>query len=84
MYFQCDDYSDYYGKKITVYEKDSLQLPLNENEFIILKSMKNYKENNEDLDSKQDMCSIFNDALNKAKPIQVFITYKLIIMNRYI
>ncbi|KAL6607703.1 hypothetical protein U3516DRAFT_15133 [Neocallimastix sp. 'constans'] len=70
MYFQCDDYSDYYGKKITVYEKDSLQLPLNENEFIILKSMKNYKENNEDLDSKQDMCSIFNDALNKAKPIQ--------------
>jgi len=68
--YTCGDEVDYENNIITLHEPYKIKFPISHNETIILKSMVDYKnESNKQLNI--NICSILNDAYNKAKPMQV-------------
>jgi len=67
----CDNEVSYTQSTLTFYDEFEIELPINEEKTIILRSML-------DVDTKSikqtaDMrCTIYNEALKIAKPMQVF------------
>lgn len=64
----CDIKADYEEKTIT-FNDDKLEIPINNSENIILKSM---IENN---NINDQICSIYDETLKKGKPMQVITIY---------
>ncbi|ORY22803.1 hypothetical protein LY90DRAFT_515332 [Neocallimastix californiae] len=65
--FTCDSQANYEKNTITYYNSYELEFPISHNETLILKSMNDYYKNYKQYDGT---CSIFENDLNLAKPIQ--------------
>ncbi|ORY86449.1 hypothetical protein LY90DRAFT_663100 [Neocallimastix californiae] len=61
--FTCGEKANYEQKTITFIDKYKLELPVKNNNTIILKSM-------EDIKDQTNPCNIFQESLEKAKPMQ--------------
>jgi len=66
--FECDNEADYTKKTITYSSEYRIEVPINENEIIILKAMTDIAVNKQ---TNEAICSIFDDTLQIAKPYQV-------------
>jgi len=64
----CDEYADYQMNTITYNNEYEILFPLNNNETIILKSMKDISDKKQ---SFYKICSIYDETLKIAKPYQV-------------
>jgi len=71
--FMCDSKSDYNSKTITYYDEYRIELPINEKESIVLKSMKDVDERSNLEQDPETICNIYDETLKKAKPIEVYI-----------
>jgi len=78
MSFMCSVQSNYQSRKITYFDNYRIELPINEKETIILKSMLDMDEKNNIDQSLESICEIYDDTLKKAKPVEVYIYNKLI------
>ncbi|KAG4106109.1 hypothetical protein H8356DRAFT_1631042, partial [Neocallimastix lanati (nom. inval.)] len=65
--FECDNEADYTKKTITYSSEYRIEVPINENEIIILKAMTDIAVNKQ---TNEAICSIFDDTLQIAKPYQ--------------
>eukprot|EP00833_Pecoramyces_ruminatium_P013441 jgi/Orpsp1_1/1187473/evm.model.d7180000057953.1 len=66
--YTCDDKANYYEKTITIYDDYKIEVPINEKENIILKSMTDIISNKKQTNDM--ICSIYDDTLKKAKSYQ--------------
>ena len=73
MSFMCSVQSNYQSRKITYFDNYRIELPINEKETIILKSMLDMDEKNNIDQSLESICEIYDDTLKKAKPVEVYI-----------
>ncbi|ORX60989.1 hypothetical protein BCR36DRAFT_407975 [Piromyces finnis] len=64
----CDDETDFQNNKITYNSEYKIELKINEDETILLKSMTDIVSNQEQ--SLDDICSIFDETIKNAKPYQ--------------
>jgi len=62
--YQCQGEANFTEKAITSIDKNSIVIPIKENETIVLNSMIEINE--------EDTCSIFTETISKAKPLQVY------------
>jgi len=68
--FVCDNEANFNKNTITYYDSFKIEVPISNNKTIILKSMSDVKEiNNEQTDNM--ICSIYDELLKIAKPEQV-------------
>eukprot|EP00833_Pecoramyces_ruminatium_P015230 jgi/Orpsp1_1/1189262/evm.model.d7180000070694.1 len=68
--FFCDNQVNYDKKTITFHNDYQIKLPISNNETIILKSMNDYNSNKISKVNHNELCSIMDETLNKAKPLQ--------------
>lgn len=74
--YSCDEISIYEDKKITYANYNKIEFPLSNNETILFKSMSDYHRGNiNDKIVSENVCSILDETLKIAKPMQVFIKY---------
>ena len=76
--FMCDKYADFQSRKITYDSEYRIEFPISENENIVLKSMKDVDENINKDQSQEKKCSIYDETIKKAKPIEVYYIINII------
>ncbi|ORX69808.1 hypothetical protein BCR32DRAFT_106102 [Anaeromyces robustus] len=67
--YSCDNSVDFSKKKITYNEEYKIEVPISNDEVIILKSMRDIESFSVEQNTEQ-VCSIYEDTFKKAKPMQ--------------
>lgn len=68
--FLCDNEADFMKKTITYYDKYRIEIPLNNDDTLILNSMSDMKMESDE-QTNHDICKIYDETMKIAKPMEV-------------